>query len=231
MRRFNLDELIWFILLSLLTTLWGYLIFSGDIYELVNPRMVKYSYFAFISFIILTIFQLNKIITFPSRVDMSSRFIPLIFTLFMSLAYITLNSSYPSNSELLLTENDVIFDYEESYISIESNNNKHDLLKNLHSDYIGETISLVGYIERPTDLPQNTFLISRDEISCCLQDLSAISILCKEIDTTYMESGSWIKAIGTIALEDGNFYLKLIEIQEIQEPEKKYYSSSISLSE
>lgn len=242
MRRFNLDELIWFILLFLLTTLWGYLIFSGDIYGLVNPRMIKYNYFAFAFFAILTIFQLSKIITFPSRVDMSNKFIPLIFTLFMAVAYIYINSNYTSNSSLLLMENEVTFDYEGDYISIESDNNKHALLKDLNIDstFIGETISIVGYIDRNSDLPENTFLISRNEISCCLQDLSTISILCKEttnknssniIDTTAIRNNSWVKALGIIVKEDENVYLKLMDIQEITEPEKKYYTSGILILE
>lgn len=234
MRRFNLNELIWFILLLLLTTLWSYLILSGDIYGLVNPRMVKYNYFAVIIFAILTIFQLSKIITFPSRVDMSNKFIPLIFTLFMSVAYIALNSGYTVNSSLLLNEDEVIFNYSGDYISIENDTSKYTLLKELDmtSEYIGETISIAGYIDRNENFPENTFLIARDEISCCLQDLSTVGIFSKEtssnfMDTTKIETGSWVKVIGTIKYENGNPYLELIELITIQEPEKKYYTPGV----
>lgn len=234
MRRFNLDELIWFILLLLLTTLWGYLILSGDIYGLVNPRMVKYNYFAFVIFAILTIFQLSKIITFPSRVDMSNKFIPLIFTLFMAVAYIALNSSYTLSSSFLLNEADVKFNYAGDYISIENDNNKHTFLKELDmtSEYIGKTISIAGYIVRNDNLPESTLLIARDEISCCLQDLSTIGILSKEttndiIDTTTIETGSWVKVLGTIQYEHENAYLELIELIKIKEPEKKYYTPRV----
>lgn len=235
MRRFNLDELIWFILLLLLTALWGYLIFSGDIYGLVNPRMVKYSYFAFVVFIILTIFQLSKIITFPSRVDISNKFIPLIFTLFMSVAYIFINSSYTFSSSLLLTEDQVNFNYTGNYISIE--NDKYNLIEdlNINSEYIGKTISIVGYIDRNGHLPENTFLISRDSISCCLQDLSTSGIFSKEThfntittpNTTNIKNGSWVKALGKIEYENGNAYLELIELTVIKEPEKKYYTPGV----
>lgn len=234
MRRFNLDELIWFILLLLLTTLWSYLILSGDIYALVNPRMVKYNYFAVVIFAILTIFQLSKIITFPSRIDRSNKFIPLIFTLFMSVAYLALNSGYAVNSSLLLNEDEVIFNYSGDYISIENDNSKHTLLKELDmtSEYIGETISIAGYIDRNENFPENTFLIARDEISCCLQDLITVGIFSKEtssnfMDTTKIETGSWVKVIGTIKYENGNPYLELIELITIQEPEKKYYTPGV----
>lgn len=229
MRRFNLDELIWFILLLLLTSLWAYLIFSGAIYGLVNPRMVKYNYFAFAFFITLTIFQTMKIFTFPCRIDMSNKFIPLIFTLFMSVAYIAINSTYTNNSSILLSESEVIFEYDKPFISIENDNNMHYLIKdlNIDSNYIGETISLCGYIDTNGHLDENTFLISRDEISCCLQDLNTISILCKgnKINIKTIKNGTWVKAIGTLLIDsDGNSYLQVIELKEIKEPEKKYYS-------
>jgi len=230
MRRFNLDEFIWFILLFLLTTLWGYLIFSGAIYGLVNTSMVKYSFFIFFSFAILTIFQLSKIITFPSRVDMSNKFMPLIFTLFMAVAYIALNSISANTSSLLLSEDEVIFNYTGDYISInnnEDNDTNYSLIENLNSDseYIGKTISLVGYIDRNNNLPENTFSISRDEISCCLQDLRTIGILSKENKPLPLENGSWVKALGIIRYENGNSYLELIELSLIKEPDKKYIST------
>lgn len=232
MRRFNLDEFIWFILLFLLTTLWGYLIFSGAIYGLVNASMVKYSFFAFFAFIILTIFQLSKIITFPSRVDMSNKFIPLIFTLFMAVAYIALNSISTNTSSLLLSENEVIFNYDGDYISISNNENNdtnynYSIIENLNSDseYIGKTISIVGYIDRNNNLPENTFSISRDEISCCLQDLRTIGILSKENKPLSIENGSWVKALGIIRYENENAYLELIELSLIKEPDKKYISN------
>lgn len=230
MRRFNLDEFIWFILLFLLTTLWGYLIFSGAIYGLVNTSMVKYSFFAFFSFAILTVFQLSKIITFPSRVDMSNKFMPLIFTLFMAVAYIALNSISANTSSLLLSEDEVIFNYTGDYISInnnEDNDTNYSLIESLNSDseYIGKTISLVGYIDRNNNLPENTFSISRDEISCCLQDLRTIGILSKENKPLPLENGSWVKALGIIRYENGNSYLELIELSLIKEPDKKYIST------
>ena len=233
MRRFNLDEFIWFILLLLLTTLWGYLIFTGAIYGLVNSSMVKYNYFALFIFAILTIFQLSKIITFPSRVDMSNKFIPLIFTLFMAVGYIALNSISTNNSSLLLSEDEVIFNYTGNYITI-SNDEKenYDTTKttnytlieelNADSEYIGERISIVGYIDRNSNMPENTFAISRDIISCCLQDLRTISILSKENTSFALEKGSWVKALGTIKFENGNPYLELIELSLIKEPEKKF---------
>ncbi|MBU3109026.1 TIGR03943 family putative permease subunit [Clostridium gasigenes] len=238
MRRFNLDELIWFILLLLLTSLWGYLILSGSIYGLVNPRMVKYSYFSFVIFIILTIFQLSKILTFPSRIDMSNKFIPLIFTLFMAVAYISINSSYAISSSLLLTEDQVKFNYTGNYISIDNNNNKYYLIEdlNIDSEYIDKTISIVGYIDRNGHLPENIFLISRDTISCCLQDLSTISLFCKEThlnnsttttNTANIKNGSWVKALGKIEYENGNAYLEIIELTVIKEPEKKYYTPGV----
>ena len=238
MRRFNFDEFIWFILLSFLTTLWAYLILTGTLYNLVNKSMVKYSYFAFFAFLILTIFQISKIFTFPSRTDMSNKFIPLIFTLFMAVGYMALNSISVNSSTLLLREDEVLFNYTGNYISIDSNHNRntlndintdsfpssYTLIEELgpNSEYIGKTISIVGYIDKNDTLPKNTFLISRDEISCCLQDLRTISILSKDNKSLNIQNNSWVKALGKIRYDNGNVFLEIIEIFSIKEPEKIY---------
>ncbi|MGL5353323.1 MAG: DUF1980 domain-containing protein [Clostridium sp.] len=268
MKRFNFNEFIWFIILFFLTALWGYLILSGDIFDLVSTRMIKYSYFAFVIFAILTIFQISKIVSFPTRNDMSSKFIPLIFTFFMALAYIALNSTYTNSVSILLTEDQVDFYYTGNYISIEqtgSSPNSYNLIKELNADspYIGKVVSIVGYVNKSANkadyengnegknevnnenstkgkLPKDSFLISRDEISCCLQDLSTISILSKETTLTTnsnispnnhlsnnLENGSWVKALGIIKYENGTPYLDLLELNLIKEPEKKYYTPGV----
>lgn len=265
MKRFNINELIWFIILLFLTCLWTYLLLSGDIFDLVSTRMIKYSYFALIIFIILTLFQISKIITFPTRNDMSSKFIPLIFTFFMAVAYIALNSTYTNSVSILLTEEEVDFNYTGSYISIDSlgsSQSNYNIIKELNSDsiYIGKVISIVGYVNKNENntqsnaqnnysenksyknnkLPKDSFLISRDEISCCLQDLSTISILSKETTLTTnsnispnnhlsnnLESGSWVKALGIIKYENGTPYLDLLELNLIKEPEKKYFTPGV----
>ncbi|MGL5087825.1 MAG: hypothetical protein ACRC68_19280 [Clostridium sp.] len=268
MKRFNVNELIWFIILLCLIALWGYLLLSGDIFDLVSTRMIKYSYFAFAVFIILTIFQISKIISFPTRKDISSKFIPLIFTFFMALAYIALNSTYTNSTSILLTEEQVDFNYTGNYISIDSlgsSPNNYNIIKELNSDsiYIGKIISIVGYVNKnepkpnikinnknesnsenkntkTSKLPKDSFLISRDEISCCLQDLSTISILSKETTLTTnsnispnnhlsnnLEDGSWVKALGIIKYENGTIYLDLLELNLIKEPEKKYFTPGV----
>lgn len=254
MKRFNINELIWFIVLLILTALWTYLLLSGDIFDLVSTRMIKYSYFALAIFIIITIFQITKIFTFPTRNDISAKFVPLIFTFFVALAYIALNSTYTNSVSILLTEEQVDFNYTGNYISIGatgSSSDNYSLIKELNSDskYIGKVISIVGYVNKndikdknnkTSKLPKDSFLISRDEISCCLQDLSTISILSKETTLTTnnnispnnhlannLENGSWVKALGIIKYENGTPYLDLLELNLIKEPEKKYFTPGV----
>ena len=57
MRKFNVDELIWFIILTLLSVSIIFLIKSGNITNFVGADMIKYFY---VSIVILVLFSLEE---------------------------------------------------------------------------------------------------------------------------------------------------------------------------
>lgn len=69
MRKFNVDEFIWLLILILSTMFLGYLMASGYIYQFLSVRSANNLYLTLIIFPILIIVQLFKVITFNSRRD------------------------------------------------------------------------------------------------------------------------------------------------------------------
>jgi len=66
-KRINLNELIWFLLLSGFSVLLLYLISSKQIYSFIHPRLHKYIFFSFIVVFILTVNQLKNITKMPNH--------------------------------------------------------------------------------------------------------------------------------------------------------------------
>jgi putative membrane protein len=63
MKKFNLNELIWFLILLSLSLSLINLIYTKRIFSFIHPNMVKYMYFAVVALIILDFFQFKKIFT------------------------------------------------------------------------------------------------------------------------------------------------------------------------
>ena len=65
MKKFNIDELIWFIILILLDLSIVFLIRSGNISNFVSSDMIIYFYLSIIILSIFAVFQFGFIISFP----------------------------------------------------------------------------------------------------------------------------------------------------------------------
>ena len=81
MKKFNIDELIWFIILILLDLSILFLIRSGNITNFVSSDMIIYFYLSIIILSIFALFQFGRIFTIKRRVEVTNKFIPLTFTL------------------------------------------------------------------------------------------------------------------------------------------------------
>lgn len=63
MRRFNLDEFLWFIVLILLDLSIIYLVFTRKIDFYIGNKMIKYIYITIVMISIITIFQFKNVFT------------------------------------------------------------------------------------------------------------------------------------------------------------------------
>ena len=59
--KINLNGLLWFLVLGLYTFLLGDLMRTGDIDLYLHPKMLIYVYFAFVTLILLTLYQSTRI--------------------------------------------------------------------------------------------------------------------------------------------------------------------------
>ena len=81
MRKFNVDELIWFIILTLLSVSIIFLIKSGNITNFVGADMIKYFYVSIVILVLFAFIQFGRIFTIKRRMEITNKFIPLTFTL------------------------------------------------------------------------------------------------------------------------------------------------------
>ena len=109
MKKFNVDELIWFIILILMEVSIVFLIRSGNITNFVGVDMIKYFYLSIVILGVFTIAQFGRIFTIKRRVEITNKFIPLTFTLcigFILLFIFPLLKTNNINSDLGLNKND-----------------------------------------------------------------------------------------------------------------------------
>lgn len=217
MKKFNIDELIWFIILILLDLSIVFLIRSGNITNFVSSDMIIYFYLSIIILSIFVVFQFSRIFTIKRRVETTNKFIPLTFTLCIGviLLYIfpLLKGNEDINEDLLLQNNaDVII--------ISSDN--YDILNRVeeHKDeYEGKNILFLGYIDK--DKENSDFIpISRQVVKCCQADKEKIQIKANGIEFNLQE-GQWIKIYGKICF-DSDFYV-LVEDYKLQDEPKDIY--------
>ena len=145
MKKFNIDELIWFIILILLAAGIIFLIRSEEITNFVSADMLVYFYISVFILGIFIIFQFNRIFTVSRKIEITNKFIPITFTLIIGgiLFFIMPIMSSDNNfyDDLLLYYNDdvIVIDNENYTILDDINENKEK--------YEGKTMVFLGYID------------------------------------------------------------------------------------
>lgn len=220
MKKFNVDELIWFIILVFLTLSIVFLIKSGNITNFVSVDMIKYFYLSIVILSIFAIVQFSRIFTMRRRMEITNKFLPLTFTLCigMILLYIfPLLKNNNINDEILFNNNNAII----------INNNNYEILNEINENrdvYEGKSIVFLGYIdENKSNLDFTT--ISREAIKCCQADKEKLQVRAKGIDLNIKE-GQWINVYGKICFDE-DFYLLIEEYKIQNEPKDIYFHESL----
>lgn len=223
MKKFNIDEFIWLILLSLLTLFLVYLVGSGNIFRLLSMKIVKYMYFAIGLLVMIIVVQVGKVFTFNSRKDNSNKYIPLIFTLIVGvfLSFNTFESdNYIENNEDKFTldiNNEIIEITNSNYYIISEINENPD-------SYLGKKIMFTGFIYDIKSEDNLLFTLAREEIQCCAADAVLIGLESKGYKG--LKEGTWIKAIGEIKKED-NYIFDIIEYIKVSKPKEEYFNKHL----
>jgi putative membrane protein len=86
----------------------------------------------------------------------------------------------------------------------------HDYIYMSLEELMNEQVTLTGYIYKDPSFPEDTVLVSRLMISCCVADASVIGFHVRVEDEDAFEEGEWITVTGTvqtISLEmNGTYY-------------------------
>ncbi|WP_297712919.1 hypothetical protein [Clostridium sp.] len=217
MKKFNIDELIWFIILILLDLSIVFLIRSGNITNFVSSDMIIYFYLSIIILSIFTVFQFGRIFTIKRRVETTNKFIPVTFTLCIGVILLYLFPLLKGNEDI---NDDLLFKNHTDAIIINSEN--YDILNKIeeHKDeYEGKNILFLGYIDKDEN-NSDFMIITRQVIKCCQADKEKIQIKLKGIKSN-LEEGQWINIYGKIRF-DSDFYV-LVEDYTLQDEPKDIY--------
>ena len=215
MKKFNIDELIWFIILILLDLSILFLIRSGNITNFVGSDMINYFYLSIIILVIFSIFQFERIFTIKRRVETTNKFLPLTFTLCVGVVLLYI---FPLIKAKNIEEQSLLFN---NAIIINSDN--YDILNKIaeHKDeYEGKEILFLGYIDKGKEGSDFT-IISRERIKCCQADKEKIQIKTKGINED-LKSGQWITIYGEVCFDD-EFYIYVEEYKLQNEPKEIYF--------
>ena len=217
MKKFNVDELIWFIILILMEVSIVFLIRSGNITNFVGVDMIKYFYLSIVILGVFTIAQFGRIFTIKRRVEITNKFIPLTFTLcigFILLFIFPLLKTNNINSDLGLNKNDdaIIINSENYEILNDINDNKEK--------FEGKKMIFLGYVDKSEENP-DCIIISRIAVKCCQADKEKIQIKAKGIESNLKE-GQWINIYGKICF-DNDFYILVEEYKLQDEPNDIYF--------
>jgi putative membrane protein len=226
MKRFNLDEFLWFIILLAFTVYFYYLLSTGKISMFISPRLTKYIIFALIGFGILTLYQYTKIFTIRSRRPLNKSYILLFVTLI--IGYIAaqngLNSSIVEKKGVdlavvtdkkevttldkstnnavknmqLQSEEELIDDG--GTIEFTNDNYSRQLVKieDNFEKYKGRKVIITGFVYKENNFKSDEFVAARLFMSCCAADSQVIGLMSKWEKATTLDKDEWVKIGGTI---------------------------------
>lgn len=227
MKRFNLNEFIWFLILIGLDTMLLYLIKTGRLSNFIHPKMHKYIYFAIALLLLMIFVQAFKIFTIPDRGGVKKDYAVFMFAILaltlsatwkfaiseVSLRDVRLTTrSYWEETgdqhthENFIPNGEIDMSGENFYCYLE------DIEKNLKF-YKGRNIKVKGILLNNNAMNEREYVIARMVMSCCAADSQAFGIKCiidKQIDL----EDRWVEVKGVIDIGQivENKKIKLIPV-------------------
>lgn len=217
MKRFNISEFIWFIILLVFTLYIYYLLITGRITLFVHPKLAKYSAFSLVILGELSVFQFFKIFTVKTRVSFKNGYIYFILVIIVGIFIapgglnseigdkkgITLVTSHSIENigkhthtkEELIIGNTIVFN--DKYYMHYLEELSEDLDK-----HIGKKIIISGYVTKSSKLGKDEFILTRLLINCCAADSQVLGISCRNASGTYIEKDSWIRVEGMVSYKE-----------------------------
>jgi putative membrane protein len=237
MKRFNINEFIWFLILTLFTLYIYFLISSGKITLFLHPKMIKYAAFSFIIFGELAVVQLFKIFTVTTRVRFKKGYVLFFITLIVGIFIapggltseisnkkgVTLvtsssieNIAEHSHDEKQRIEGDEIIFNEKNYIHY-----LEDLGNNLDK-HIGKRIKITGFVLKQEGMARNEFVITRMLINCCAADSQVLGLVVRFDKAESLKKDEWVTVEGIVGSSDKHAVIQAAKVSKSQKPNNQY---------
>ncbi len=243
MKKFNLNELIWFLILLSLSLSLANLIYTKRIFSFIHPNMVKYMYFALVALIILNFFQFKKIFTIEKNEKIKYSYL-LFIILLISIPLVktdTINSNmanlkgykyFKSNNSEYFSFNSLQNIDLKGKIEVDEKNfvRTFEEIANNLDYYEGRKIVVEGFVYKNVSFKNQQFLLSRPVMNCCAADAEIYGILCDYDKADELQKDSWVRVEATlhniISKDDEEIFnsplLKVILIEKIEKPIIEY---------
>lgn len=219
MKKFNMDEFLWFMIQLTLIILMIYLKVSGKITYFISSKMMIYFSISIVILILYTLAQVSKIFTVRSRNYITDKFYPIMFVIALCTVFLYIMPNYKNikasaNNESMLNE--------KSYDGmIEVTNENYEMLYDIDK-YDNSIIEIVGFVYKKNN--DNEIILGREVVSCCQSDKSLIEIKVKGINN--IKKGQWIKVIGKVNSND-SINLECIDYEKVDEPIEIYFHEKL----
>ncbi len=82
-----------------------------------------------------------------------------------------------------------------------------DLSENMAA-YDGKTVTFLGMVTKNGRLPKNSFVIGRQIMTCCIEDVTYSGLLCEDPKSDSVGRGEWIRLTAAIKIENCKLYGK-----------------------
>lgn len=220
MRRFNLNEFLWTCTLVLIDCILVYGIATGNIYNILSKRLVRFSYAAVVCIAVLAIAQIPKIFTVSDRGGVrKSNLIFLAAICIMAVGISSQAKVYGSNdvvNVVLMEEN---HNHEDEAIpagTIDMSDDKFycylEQMQENPDKYIGRKIKATGQIR----FQNNQYLITKSVMNCCAADVKVYGIILDIKDSININKNKECTIYGIIKTRNYKLNEKIIKIPIIQ---------------
>ena len=226
MVKFNKSELKWLIILLGLTYYIYMLLATRRIYYFIHPRMIKYTTISFIFLLLLTLIQFRRLFTISHnrKISFSIFIIPIILGILVNPQ--GLSGEIAGKKKLTLIENNNVKTTKQNNIPLDTNNTNpllvitssnfthitDDIMYINTNKYIGQKISIKGFVYKDATTSKNEFVVSRLMILCCAADAEITGLLCEFANASSFNTDQWVTVTGTIGKKS---HLYSGETQEI----------------
>lgn len=212
MKKFNLDEFVWFITLILMAAGLVYLIRTGKISFYMGDKMIKYIYAAIFMISVISIFQVINIFTPKNNINLKVKYIPIILALVIGIISVKSQDSFRHRqlNNVLINEytedrehkhTDYLKDKKEYGQFIKIDDDNLEVLEEIQIDpekFIGKEIELCGFICKENYLKNTQFVIGRIIMTCCAADSKIVGILAEDKDIIKVKENEWVTVRGVI---------------------------------